>query len=274
MAGVDAVQTTLPHGPDRCKGTQKGCTYKQGQRHRNDVWRHFTVFSCSRLENCLPLLLQDPEHVVKVNCWRMVSSCSLSETSWRCSVGVRLGGHASQSMWVARCCCKKLLTAWALCWIPQCPMACSAWSAPGLIASSLKPMHQVPLDAMQGCSVHHHSHCAPTQWHHGSTLLDISKLKWFNHWRTGWTVKDRVNHDSSVKSTLDHARWCWAQVKQAAQLACTRLGWTVASLEQRIASWSWLWIILLLMLTFAVHSCVLKALALAVLSLGDIRTTK
>ena len=128
--------------------------------------------------------------------------------------------------------------------------------------------------------IYQHSHHAPSQWHHGSTLLDVSKLKFFHIWRTGWTMKDRVNHDSSVKSTLDHcslvhARGCWTKARQAVQLACASQGLTAGHLECRFASWSQLWITWLLKQTLpAVCSCVLMAVAVFVLFLIDVRTTK
>ena len=164
----------------------------------------------------------------------------------------------------------------------------------------------------------HHSHGAPSQWHHGSTLLDLSKLRFFHNWRTEWTVKDKVNHegqgepwrtewtvkdrvnhegqgepwrtewtvkdrvscDSSVKSTLDHCclvngRLRPAQARQAVRSACVRQGRTTCHLERRFASWSRLHIVWSLTLTLlAVCHYALKALAVSVLSLIDVRMTK
>lgn len=125
-----------------------------------------------------------------------------------------------------------------------------------------------------------HSHCAPSQWHLGSTLPDISKLEFFHNWRTGWTMKDRVNCDSSVKSTLDHCcpvdgRWHQAKARQTVWLACVRQGQTASPFNWRSASLSQLQIVWLLTLTMlAVHSCVLMELAVAVLSPSDVRMTK
>ena len=97
---------------------------------------------------CLPLLLQNVEHVVKpkVICSRIVDSCSSPKMSQRCSLGLRSSEGAGQSLWVSCCCCKKSLTPRALrgraCtyWrTAPCPKACKAGSAPGWI-TSLKPM--------------------------------------------------------------------------------------------------------------------------------------
>ena len=140
--------------------------------------------------------------------------------------------HAGQSMQVTCCCCycKNLLKTQALCrqvlsyWrIASCPMACKEWTRLVNIVSEANA-DQVCLGTMQRCSLVHPKaipHCdqsvtkaiIPSQWHHRSTLLDISKFEIFHHWRTEWTVNGRVNHDSSVKSTLNHcclvhARWC------------------------------------------------------------------
>ena len=120
----------------------------------------------------------------------------------------------------------------------------------------------------------------PLQWRNRSTFLDVYRLLFFRHCRTVWTVKDRMNGDSFVKSIMEHCclvhvTWRRAQAGQSVRLACVRQGRSAGCLERRHASWSRLRIVWSLTMTLlAVRSCVLKALAVSVLSLRDVRTTK
>ena len=71
-----------------------------------------------------------------------------------------------------------------------------------------------------------------------------------------------------------HARLRRAQARRAARWACVRQGRTAGRLERMFTSWSRLRIVLTLTLTMlTIYCCVRKALAVAVLSLIDVRVT-